>query len=146
MHVKPPFTCRTFIICPKSCSLGHHFVSTSSYGKAFICVHLFPSSTLFPSLQKKTPHISSVCKVWLFVTLLWAPWIQPTTLIYLVLFYNTCCLQYSALTNEQIVQRETLELNRINQTDFTEKFYRKLYQNTKEHQQSIKLSPKVTTH
>lgn len=104
----------------------------------YISSHL-PLSFLPPN---KTPHISLVCKVCLFVTLLWAPLIQPTALIYLVLFYNTWCLQYSALTNEQIVQKETLELNCINQTDV----YRKFYQNTKEHQQSIKLSPKVTTH
>lgn len=108
----------------------------------------FPSFPIFHSLSSppnKTSYISSICKACLFVTLLWAPWIQPTALVNLMLFYKTSCLQSSALTDKQIVQKETLELNDINQTDLTD-VYRKFYQNTKKHQQSIKLPHKVTTH
>lgn len=142
-----------FFISPIHLSLGLSASLCISPSQTTLCSLFSPLSPflsfpIFHSLSsppKKTSYISSVCKACLFVTLLWAPWIQPTALVYLMLFYNTWCLQSSALTNKQIVQKETLELNYINQTDLTD-VYRKFYQNTKEHQQSIKLPHKVTTH
>lgn len=142
-----------FFISPIHLSLGLSASLCISPSQTTLCslfspLSPFPSFPIFHSLSSppnKTSYISSVCKACLFVTLLWAPWIQPTALVYLMVFYNTWCLQSSALTNKQIVQKETLELNDINQTDLTD-VYRKFYQNTKEHQQSIKLPHQVTKH